>query len=896
MRTTPDVAYDANPSTGVSVYDSYDYGTSAPWVTVGGTSAGAPQWSALIAIADQGRALAGLGSLSGASQTLPAIYALPSSDFHDITSGSSTSTSQPQGPNYSAGPGYDLATGRGTPLANLVVADLVNYGTDLNWSGGGLAGLPSAADTETPFTITRSYNISLVPAGQNFTISYYATPDDAIGSPNAILIGTETISAAADKAVGLHTGTSPTLRIGRPGIQYVYAVLDSNNTVLETNETNNAVLAGQAVSVTGQVDFVMDNSDPGFTEAGSGWGHSNESDGYAGNLDYAAAGSGGNTATWQATGLPAGTYDVQVTWVAWTNHATNAPYAVYDGGTSLGTVFINQTQAPAGTAFNGFTFQSLGHFTISSGTLTVVLSDNANGYVIADALRLVQLTAAPNLAVKDGATAVVNGGSVNFGTALVGASAQTFTVTNTGTQNLTLGTPSVPAGFTLTQAPAATVAPGLSTTFAVQLNTASTGSSSGAVSFATNVTDANPFSFTVSGTVATSLVIDNGDGAPGFKETGSGWGHSNESDGYAGNLDYAAAGSGGNTATWQATGLPPGTYDVQVTWVAWTNHATNAPYAVYDGGTSLGTVFINQQQAPAGTAFNGFTFQSLGHFTISSGTLTVVLSDNANGYVIVDALRLVQLTAAPNLAVKDGATAVVNGGSVNFGTALVGAASAQTFTVTNTGTQNLTLGTPSVPAGFTLTQAPAATVAPGLSTTFAVQLNTASTGSSSGAVSFATNVTDANPFSFTVSGTVATSLVIDNGDGAPGFTETGSGWGHSNESDGYAGNLDYAAAGSGGNTATWQATGLPPGTYDVQVTWVAWTNHATNAPYAVYDGGTSLGTVFINQQQAPAGTAFNGFTFQSLGHFTISSGTLTVVLSDNANGYVIVDALRLVPV
>ena len=59
-RATPDVAYDAEPGTGVSVYDSFPYdGQTLDWVDVGGTSAGAPQWSALLAIADQGLALSG---------------------------------------------------------------------------------------------------------------------------------------------------------------------------------------------------------------------------------------------------------------------------------------------------------------------------------------------------------------------------------------------------------------------------------------------------------------------------------------------------------------------------------------------------------------------------------------------------------------------------------------------------------------------------------------------------------------------------------------------------------------------------------------------------------------------------------------------------------------------
>ena len=119
FRTNPDVAYDSDPNTGFPVYDSYNNPVSAPWGQWGGTSDAAPQWAGLIAIADQGRILAGKGSLDGATQTLPLLYSLPSTDFHDITSGTSTGS-----PEYSAGPGYDLVTGRGTPIANLVVNGL----------------------------------------------------------------------------------------------------------------------------------------------------------------------------------------------------------------------------------------------------------------------------------------------------------------------------------------------------------------------------------------------------------------------------------------------------------------------------------------------------------------------------------------------------------------------------------------------------------------------------------------------------------------------------------------------------------------------------------------------------------------------------------------------------
>src|SRR5262249_31368454 len=75
-RTNPDVAYDADPNTGFPVYDSFNNGTAAPWSQFGGTSASAPQWAALIAIADGLRLANGLTPLDRPSQTLPLLYGL----------------------------------------------------------------------------------------------------------------------------------------------------------------------------------------------------------------------------------------------------------------------------------------------------------------------------------------------------------------------------------------------------------------------------------------------------------------------------------------------------------------------------------------------------------------------------------------------------------------------------------------------------------------------------------------------------------------------------------------------------------------------------------------------------------------------------------------------------
>ena len=60
MRSTPDVAFDADPNTGVEVYSTPPGSSQGSWQEVGGTSLGAPAWAGIIAIVDQGRAFAGV--------------------------------------------------------------------------------------------------------------------------------------------------------------------------------------------------------------------------------------------------------------------------------------------------------------------------------------------------------------------------------------------------------------------------------------------------------------------------------------------------------------------------------------------------------------------------------------------------------------------------------------------------------------------------------------------------------------------------------------------------------------------------------------------------------------------------------------------------------------------
>ena len=126
MRGVPDVAADADPSTGFPVVTSNTGGGYAVNVH-GGTSASAPTWAGVIALADQ-YAKRHLGFVN------PAIYQIARGSyyhqaFHDITVGPANTAKFPHVTvtGYRAGPGWDPVTGWGSPNAKVLVPLLASY-------------------------------------------------------------------------------------------------------------------------------------------------------------------------------------------------------------------------------------------------------------------------------------------------------------------------------------------------------------------------------------------------------------------------------------------------------------------------------------------------------------------------------------------------------------------------------------------------------------------------------------------------------------------------------------------------------------------------------------------------------------------------------------------------
>src|SRR6266568_8345101 len=147
-REVPDVTADADPTTGYAVYCTVKNAGCPPtgWLTIGGTSAGAPLWAGCLALINQYLQTQGKAPVGYAN---PALYGLFNAQqafpaFHDITTGNNLY--------YPATTSYDLASGMGSP-------DVYNMARDLAGASGSSSGdgtptpTPTVTDTPTP-TVT----------------------------------------------------------------------------------------------------------------------------------------------------------------------------------------------------------------------------------------------------------------------------------------------------------------------------------------------------------------------------------------------------------------------------------------------------------------------------------------------------------------------------------------------------------------------------------------------------------------------------------------------------------------------------------------------------------------------------------------------------------------------
>ncbi len=140
-------------------------------------------------------------------------------------------------------------------------------------------------------------------------------------------------------------------------------------------------LSPAQASVISSDPVIIDNSSTDFTAVGA-WPASTAVFGYNG-LDYRthAAGVGASSATWSVNVAEEGVYEVFAWWTAYPNRATNAKFSIDDD--------VWPTTKEVNQRTNGSRWVSLGTYRFSPGyPYQVILSDDADGYVIADAIKV----------------------------------------------------------------------------------------------------------------------------------------------------------------------------------------------------------------------------------------------------------------------------------------------------------------------------------------------------------------------------------------------------------------------------------------------------------------------------------------------------------------------------
>ncbi|WP_194921114.1 putative Ig domain-containing protein, partial [Catenulispora rubra] len=220
-RIDNDVAADADPATGVAVYDTSNGNTG--WNEVGGTSASSPMVAAMYALA-------------GNAGATPAqdIYQ-HTANFYDITSGNDGSCS----PSYlcTAGVGYDGPTGIGTP----------NGITGLQTGGGGT----ETVSVTNPGTQTSTQNVAISTlqisatdsAGKSLTYSATGLPAGLSISSSGAITGTPTGTGSSTVTVTASSGTAS------GSASFTWTVnSQSTETVSVTNPGSQTSTQGTAIS------------------------------------------------------------------------------------------------------------------------------------------------------------------------------------------------------------------------------------------------------------------------------------------------------------------------------------------------------------------------------------------------------------------------------------------------------------------------------------------------------------------------------------------------------------------------------------------------------------------------------------------------------------------------
>ncbi|MGL2963235.1 choice-of-anchor D domain-containing protein [Flavobacterium sp. RSB2_4_14] len=424
-------------------------------------------------------------------------------------------------------------------------------------------------------------------------------------------------------------------------------------------------------------------------------------------------------------------------------------YAAATGGASLGT----------GTSFTT---------PVISTTTTFYVDATNNGCTTGTRTAVVATVNYGEIDVLGNATSIVSGDITpsltdwtDFGSTNI---SRTFTIRNTGSALLTIGTISISgtnaSEFSVTSAPSAIVAVGSSTTFTVTFAPTAVGVRTATITLSNNDTDENPFTFDIQGTgveqeidiQGNAISILDGDTTP-------------------------------STADWTDFSNVAGTRTFTIRNLG--NIALSIG-AITITGTNAGDFTITTPPSATIAAYGTTTFTvTFSPSAINSRTATINIVNNDNTENPYN-FAIQGFGIIPEIDVQGNATSIVDGDvtpSLSDWTDFGSTSATRTYTIFNFGNIALTVGTITITGAnaseFTVTTFPSATVAAFSSTTFVVTFTPTTTGVRTATINIDNNDSNENPYNFNIQGTgtpreidvEGLSLSISNGDAVPSVSD-----------------------------------------------------------------------------------------------------------------------------
>jgi hypothetical protein len=172
-------------------------------------------------------------------------------------------------------------------------------------------------------------------------------------------------------------------------------IVSTSSTLTTCADAVRFVAAAQPTSVPAPVatidqvdELIIDNGDPEASAAGT-WLTSSTTDSFEGSSRYSKTVS----STFAFDADVSGQQDVYLWWAASSGRSTSVPVKIYDGGSLVDTVYVNQTQ-------NGGKWNLLGNYSFSGSARVVITSTSSTLTTCADAVRFV-LNEAPEIIIDN---------------------------------------------------------------------------------------------------------------------------------------------------------------------------------------------------------------------------------------------------------------------------------------------------------------------------------------------------------------------------------------------------------------------------------------------------------------------------------------------------------------